>query len=333
MASVRSAVGQQSACCGEPPDLRGPGRNSHPRWLTTPKKGCLPQDIVSPRHVLDARPLPPAGRASKFPGRSALRSRPWSRSRRPATLAGLTRGSRINWAAVSRDQRNISNGSPDQRLFRRLWSRRMLGAEEGGRDVYDIWCAIRARAARNSAAAVRRAVPHGCCARCRSGGRACSSGRHWTVESDSDYVVAGAGQLTDRQVLMVEVVEQYGDAWRATDGERVASFMSRGYLRGVPRRRIAIRGSLTVPCRIQVMKKRAVRESLEEFSPMMVFDAAACSPKRVGTKSASSGSRSALHQHRRSEDHQRDALPVAIPASDGAQERSRSTPGRLHPAS
>ena len=44
--------------------------------------------------------------------------------------------------------------------------------------------------------------------------------------SDSSYVVAGAGQLTDRQTLMLEVVEQYGDAWRATDGERVAPFMT-----------------------------------------------------------------------------------------------------------
>jgi len=73
---VRSAAGQQSACCGEPPDLRGPGRNSHPRWLTTPKNKCLP-----PRHCVSQersrRPAasPQQAGRRKFAGRSALRSR------------------------------------------------------------------------------------------------------------------------------------------------------------------------------------------------------------------------------------------------------------------
>ncbi len=70
--------------------LRGPGRNSHPGWLTAPKNRCLP-----PRHcVSQTRSRRPAASPQqagrrKSSGRSALRSRPWSRTRRPATLAGL----------------------------------------------------------------------------------------------------------------------------------------------------------------------------------------------------------------------------------------------------
>ena len=100
--------------------------------------------------------------------------------------------------------------------------------------------------------------------------------------SDSDYVVAGAGQLTDRQTLMVEVVEQYGDAWRATDGERVASFMTEDAYVEYPEegwRFEVADGS------VQDRVMNGPYASLEEFSPMMVFDDRIVLTGRVGSVS------------------------------------------------
>ncbi len=46
------------------------------------------------------------------------------------------------------------------------------------------------------------------------------------AEDKSDVVRAGGGDLSGRQEEMVEIVEDYIDAWQATDGDQAASFMT-----------------------------------------------------------------------------------------------------------
>ncbi|MEE4272834.1 MAG: hypothetical protein V2I67_14265, partial [Thermoanaerobaculales bacterium] len=46
------------------------------------------------------------------------------------------------------------------------------------------------------------------------------------AEDKLDVVRAGGGDLSGRQEEMVEIVEDYIDAWQATDGDQAASFMT-----------------------------------------------------------------------------------------------------------
>lgn len=55
----------------------------------------------------------------------------------------------------------------------------------------------------------------------------------WAIRgSDSDgdaaAYLAGEGELTDRQLEMVDIVSDYAEAWRSGDGEAVAAFYTSG---------------------------------------------------------------------------------------------------------
>lgn len=87
--------------------------------------------------------------------------------------------------------------------------------------------------------------------------------------SAPEYVTPGGGQLTDRQALMLDVVEQYGDAWHSTDGEGVASFMTQDASVEYPEEEMRFEvadGSL------QTRVANGPYASMDEYEPMMVFD-------------------------------------------------------------
>jgi hypothetical protein len=83
-----------------------------------------------------------------------------------------------------------------------------------------------------------------------------------------EYVTAEAAELTERQVEMIEVVEQYLDAWKDTDGEQVEAFMTAdayvAYVEEGWRFEIAD-GSL------QTRISNGPYDSLEDLDPMVVY--------------------------------------------------------------
>jgi hypothetical protein len=87
--------------------------------------------------------------------------------------------------------------------------------------------------------------------------------------SAPEYVTPGGGQLTDRQALMLDVVEQYADAWHSTDGDGVASFMTQDAYVEYPEQGMRFEvadGSL------QARVTNGPYASMVEYEPLMVFD-------------------------------------------------------------
>lgn len=83
------------------------------------------------------------------------------------------------------------------------------------------------------------------------------------------HVTPGASVLTERQLEMVDVVEQYLDGWRATDGDRVAAFMTENAYVEYPEEGVRVEvadGSL------QHRISTGPYGTLENLDPMVVYE-------------------------------------------------------------
>jgi hypothetical protein len=88
-----------------------------------------------------------------------------------------------------------------------------------------------------------------------------------TVEPE--YVVPGGAALSERQQDMVSMVEAYGAAWQATDGDGVASFMTAdGYIE-YPHDDTVFRVSDGT---LQERVTNGPYDTLQTVAPMTVYD-------------------------------------------------------------
>jgi hypothetical protein len=83
------------------------------------------------------------------------------------------------------------------------------------------------------------------------------------------YVVPGGAALTERQRVMVSVVERYVAAWQATDGEGVASFMTAdGYIQYPEDNMTYLVSDGTLQTRVT----NGPYSTLHALAPMTVYD-------------------------------------------------------------
>lgn len=96
----------------------------------------------------------------------------------------------------------------------------------------------------------------------------------WLIRGGDDgstpqYVVPGGAALTERQREMVSMVEEYAAAWRATDGEGVASFMTAGGYVQYPEDNMIYRVSDGT---LQARVTNGPYSTIHALAPMTVYD-------------------------------------------------------------